>query len=202
LTIGLAEVPIAVATSIARNGTGEVFTLTVTRDLGYWLVVALGVIGVLVGLASLRLAGTGRRPALNPWVAAVGAIATLAFAVGPMIPMGDAVLRDNFRSTNPLIDLPTAWFAGRLAQVALIALGGVVGFLLVRSYGLGLAAGGLSVGAWMIVTATAEAGERPLGVAGGNIGAVDVMPHSVTVVALALSATTLLLACALALLRR
>jgi hypothetical protein len=202
LTIGLAELPIALAESVARNGSGEVFTLTVTRDLGYWLVIGAGGVGVLVALASLRLSGSGRRPALNPWVAAIGALATLAFALGPLIPVGTAVLADNARSTDPLIDLPTWYFAGRLVQVAAIALCGVVGFLVVRTYGLGLAAGGLTVPAWLTVTAAAELGDRPIGVAVGNVGAVDTVPHAVTLVALALSGATLLLAAVLALLRR
>ena len=59
LTIGLVEVPIAVAESITRTNTTQQFTLTITRDIGFWLVIAAGAIGVLVFAASLRLAGTG-----------------------------------------------------------------------------------------------------------------------------------------------
>jgi hypothetical protein len=202
LSIGLAELPIAAAESIARNGSGEVFTLTITRDLGYWLIVSAGVVGLLTLFTSVRLAGTGRRPSLNPWVAAVGALSTVVFAAGPLIPMGTATFADNFSSPDPLMDLPTAYFAGRLLQLALIAATGVVGFLLVRTWGLGLAAGGISIAAWLTVSATAELGDTPVGVAIRNVGAPDTVPHGVTIAGLALTGIVLLVAGALALLRR
>ncbi len=82
----------------------------------------------------------------------------LLVAVGPLVPIGDATWRDNIRSPDAAIDLPTIFFAGRLAQVALIAFTGVVGFLVVRAYGLGLAAGGLSVAGWLWITSLIELG--------------------------------------------
>jgi hypothetical protein len=204
LTIGLVEAPIAVAESITRTTTTQQFTLTVTRDLGYWLIVAAGVIGLLVFAASLRMSGTGGRRSLNPWVAAVGAVSSVILAFGPLIPEGGATFSDNFRSPTVLIDLPTAYFAGRLGQVALIAIAGVVGFLLVRTYGLGLVGGGISVACWLWLSSLLGLGEdlllgdQPLGIAAGNFGARDTTPHGVTTVGMVLTITMLVIASVLA----
>ncbi len=205
LIVGLAEARIAVAEAITRTST-QAFTLTVTRDLGYWLVVSAGVIGLLVFAASLRLAGTGGRRSLNPWVAAVGAVGSVILAAGPLVPEDNASFSDNFRSSAALGDLPAAYFGGRLGQVALIAFAGVVGFLLVRAYGLGLVAGGISVAVWLWLSSLLGIGEelltgvQPLGIAAGNFGARggDTTPHGVTTVGMALTLSMLFIATVLA----
>jgi hypothetical protein len=190
LTIGLAELPIALAESVTRSSS-ESFTLSVTRDVGWWLIAAVGVIGLLVFALSVRFAGRGGRRALNTLIAAVTALATVVVAFGPLVPVGDATFADNFRSTDPSQDLPTAFLAGRLGQVALIALVGVVGMLIVRSWGLGLAAGGLGVAALMWVTSLTRLGDRPIGIADRNPGAITTVPHAVTTVGM-ISALVLL----------
>jgi len=199
LTIGLAEQPIAVAESITRTSTSpEPFTLTVTRDLGWWLIAGVGAIGVVVFLATLRWIGTGRRVALNPLVAALTAVATVILGFGPLVPVKSASYTDNFRSTDPAIDLPAAFFGGRLGQVGLIVLAGVVGMLLVRSYGLGLAAGGVSVSVWLWASSFAEIGESPIGIAVRNPGAETTVPHAVTTAGMVATLVLLLVAAVLA----
>lgn len=199
LSIGLAELPIAVAQSITRTSTApEPFTLRVTRDIGWWLIAGLGVIGLIVFLASLRWIGAGRRVALNPMVAALTAVALVVLAFGPLVPVGTASFADNFRSTDPLSDLPWALFAGRLTQVGLVALAGVVGMLIVRSYGLGLAVGGVSVSVWFWVSSFSGIGPRPIGIADRNPGAATTVPHAVTTVGMVASSALLLAAVALA----
>jgi len=193
LSIGLAEFPIAVAESITRTSSVQ-FTLRVTRDLGWWLIVGVGVIGVIVFLASLRSIGTGGRIALNPLVAAVTAVVMVVLAFGPLVPVNGAAFADNFRSVDPTRDLPAAFFAGRLGQVGLIALAGVVGMLIVRSYGLGLAAGGVSVSLWLWISSFGEIGSRPVGIADRNPGAVSTVPHAVTTVGMVASIVLLLIA--------
>jgi hypothetical protein len=197
LSIGLAEVPIAVAESITRTSTEE-FTLRVTRDIGWWLIIGVGVVGVLVFVASLRSAGTGGHRALNPLVAAVTAVASVILGFGPLIPVGDATFADNFRSPDPNFDLPTAFFAGRLGQVGLIVGAGVVGMLIVRNYGLGLAAGATSVAVVLWVASLAELGSRPIGIADRNPGATTTVPHAVTSVGMVSTLALLALAAALA----
>ena len=195
LTIGLAELPIAIAESITRTSSIQ-FTLRVTRDLGWWLIVGVGVIGVIVFLASLRSIGSGGRAALNPLVAAITAVALVVLAAGPLVPVDGAAFADNFRSVDPNRDLPAAFFAGRLGQVGLIALAGVAGMLIVRSYGIGLAVGGISVPFWLWIASLGEVGPDPVGIADRNPGAGDTVPHAVTTVGMV--ATLVLLATAAA----
>lgn len=200
LTIGLAELPIAIAESITRTSP-ETFTLRVTRDTGWWLIVGIGALGAIVFLASLRWIGRGRRTALNPIIAALTALAAVVLAAGPMVPVGTATFADNFRSTDPERDLPTAFFAGRLGQLALIAFAGVVGMLIVRAYGLGLAAGGMSIATWLWISSLIELGSRPIGIADRNPGAADTVPHAVTSVGMVATLALLAAAAALALYR-
>jgi hypothetical protein len=197
LSIGLAELPIAISESITRTSSVQ-FTLRVTRDLGWWLIMGVGVVGVIVFMASLRSLGSGGKPALNPLVAAVTALAMVVLAFGPLVPVDNAVFADNFRSVDPLRDLPAAFFAGRLVQVGLIALAGVAGMLIVRSYGLGLAVGAVSVSVWLWVSSLAEIGSNPVGIANRNPGATDTIPHAVTTVGMVASLALLLFASALA----
>ena len=197
LTIGLAELPIAIAESITRTSSIE-FTLRVTRDLGWWLIVGVGVIGVVVFAASLRSIGSGGGAALNPLVAAITAVAMVVLAFGPLVPVNDAAFADNFRSVDPTRDLPAAFFAGRLGQVGLIALAGVAGMLIVRSYGLGLAVGGVSVPLWLWIASIGQIGPNPVGIAERNPGADDTVPHAVTTVGMVASLALLVLAAGLA----
>lgn len=197
LTIGLAELPIAVAESITRTSSLE-FTLRVTRDLGWWLIVAVGAIGLIVFLASLRSIGSGGRTPLNPLIAAITAVAMVVLAFGPLIPVNDASFADNFRSVDPTRDLPAAFFAGRLGQLALIVLAGTIGMLIVRSFGLGLAAGGVSVPLWLWVASLGEIGPNPVGIADRNPGADDTTPHAVTTTGMVATIALLVVAAALA----
>jgi hypothetical protein len=197
LTIGLAELPIAIAESITRTSSIE-FTLRVTRDLGWWLIVGVGVIGAVVFVASLRSIGSGGRAALNPLVAAITAVAMVVLAFGPLVPVNDAAFADNFRSVDPTRDLPAAFFAGRLGQVGLLALAGVAGMLIVRSYGIGLAVGGVSVALWLWIASIGRIGPNPVGIAERNPGADDTVPHAVTTVGMVASLVLLVLAAALA----
>ncbi len=201
LVLGLAEIPIERAVDITRNPTTpEPFTLTVTRDVGWWLIVTVAVLGLLVFLASLRMSGTGRRRSLNPWIAAVGALSTLVLAVGPLVPTGSATFADNFDWSGSA--LPPAIFVGRLVQVGLIAMAGVLGFLLVRSYGLGLAVGGVSVGLWLWISSLGELGADPRGIADRNPGATDTIPHGVTTIGAILTIALTVVAVVVATLQR
>ncbi len=200
IVLGLGEVPISRAEMLTRTSTQQ-FTLTTTRDVGYWLVVGVAGLGLLVFLSSLRSSGRGGRGGLDPWIAALGALASLGVAIGPLIPVNDASFSDNFQSTVASGDLPTLYFVGRLTQLALIAFAGVVGFLLVRAYGLGLAAGGISVATWMWITSAAEIGSKPIGVGIGNFGSRDTAPHAVTSVAIVATIVMLLVAATLATVR-
>lgn len=186
MVVGLAEEHVAQAELRTRQTVDLAFTLKVTRDLGFGLVVAVGAIGLLVFLASLRSFGTGGRAALNPWIAAMGAVAGVVLVTGPLIPEGNANFRNNFRSA-PDLDTSTAYFAGRSIHLALIAFAVVFGLLIVRTYGLGFAAGGVTVALWLWLSSLLEEGDFPLGVGIGNFGATDTKPHAVTTVGMVLT---------------
>ena len=163
LLIGLAELPISTAEAGAQLAPADI-----TRDIGFWAVVGAGGVGVLVLLVSFARAGNDRRAGLDPWVAALAAVSALVAAVGPTIPEGSAAWSGNYSSSGFAVDLPTAFFAGRLVQLGLFAFCGVVGFLLVRRYGLGLAVGGAVSAGWMVATAATERTDSPIGLAFRN----------------------------------
>ncbi len=199
VTIGLAEVPLDQARRITAESEGlGVFVLTITRDVGYWLVIGVGVLGIAAFVFSLVSSGTGGRAGLDPWTAAVGALGGVVAAAGPLVPVANATFSSNF-GVN---DLPTAFFAGRLIQVALLGGSVMVGFLLVRRYGLGLAAGGLSIPTFMWLTTLIDLGDAPIGVAVGNLGTSDISPHAVTTVGMVVALSMLLVAGTIAAVRR
>ena len=182
LVIGLAEQPLQAATTAVEQPTTESFTITLTRDLGYWLLLATIVLGGAVFVVSLVLAGNDGRSGLNPWIAALGAVSALVAAAGPLVPEGEATFRNNWTSAGGTFDQPTAYLAGRLAQVILLALAGVVGFLQVRRWGLGLAIGGMLPVVWLALTTMLELGDSPVGPADTNPGDAAGDLHAVTVV--------------------
>lgn len=183
LVWGLAERPITVAVEATRVPTTEEFTVTLTRDVGFWLILVAGVLGLLTFLVSLGRVGNDRRRGLNPWIAALGACAAVIAAAGPLLPEGTAQLSDNWTASDGA-GRPLAYLVGRLVQLGLLAYAGVVGFLLVRRYGLGLAIGGMTVSVWLALTTLLDIGVGHVGPGatnpGDDAGAIDL--HSVTIV--------------------
>lgn len=157
---------------------GGSFTLTTTQEIGFWLAVVAAVLGGGAFVLSLLSAGPdGHRP-VNPAIGVVGALGTLAVVIGPLLPMNGGKFGDNFG--NDLIPPATTYL--RLLVLVLIGVGGLVGFLRNRRWGLGLALGAISIGVWQWVTSIGESGDIPLGIAGGNVGATDFKPHVVTTI--------------------
>ncbi len=161
------------STEVALLRSGGSFTLITTQEVGFWLAVVAAVLGGVAFAISLTSAGYDGRPPINPFLGVLGALATLAVVVGPLIPMNGAGFGDNF--SNSLI--PPATLYLRLLVLVLIGVGGMVGFLLNRHWGVGLALGAISIGAWQWVTSLTESGDLPLGIAGhlprplGDLGA-------------------------------
>jgi hypothetical protein len=187
LIVGLAEQPIQIAQGATNPAGAPPFTVEVTRDIGYVVLLVAAALGVVVFIVSLARAGRDPNGGLNPWIAALGAIAAIVAAAGPLVPEGAATMSSNWTSGewyfgDELIDQPTAFFAGRLLQLALLAASGVLGFLLVRRYGIGLVVGAVSAVTWLSVTTLLEVGDAPVGPAYANPGSTDVDLHSVTIV--------------------
>jgi hypothetical protein len=195
LMVGLAEWPIFDAERAAAAAPAAI-----TRELGYWAVVAAGGLGVVAFCACLGGSGRDRQGGLDPWIAALGAACFLVAAGGPLIPLGTADFSGNYSSDTLGVDLPQMFFVGRLLQVGLLAFSGIVGFLLVRRFGLGMAIGGAVSAGYMLATAATNQTATPIGPAFANPGAVTLDPHGVTVVGFALAGFFGLVAVVMALL--
>ena len=113
----------------------------VERSIGFYALWATGALGLILLVASLARASRDGRGGLDPWIAALAAVSFVIAAGGPLIPQGTADWSGNW-STDSLggVDLPQAFFIGRAVQLGLLVVCGVVGCLLVRRWGLGLAA--------------------------------------------------------------
>ena len=183
-----------------RLAEGEAAGSAVSRSLGFWILAGAGVLGVLVFLASIARAGRLRRAGLDPWVAALAAISFLIAAGGPLIPQDAADWTGNWSSESLSVELPTAFFVGRAVQLGLLALCGVIGCLLVRRWGLGLAVGGALSSGWLLVTAATQRTDSPIGPAYANPGYTTLEPHAVTVVGFSLLGFFCLVAVVMALL--
>ena len=85
-------------------------------------------------------------------------------------------------------------------QLGLLAVCGVVGCLLVRRWGLGLAVGGALSSGWLLVTAATDRTDKPIGPAYANPGYTTLEPHAVTVVGFSLVGFFCLVAIVMALL--
>ena len=193
LAIGLTELPVDAAHQLAAIPSEQTFRLTVTRDLGYWLLLATGVVGIVLFFATIGDAIADRRHGLNPWIAALGALAALVTGAGPLVPVGQAAFVDNFYVDGGPSDPPSLLLVARLVQLGLLVFGGVAGFLLVRRWGLGLVAGATLPVIWLAASTLLELGDTPVGPAYRNPGASRVDVHGVTALgATALLAVTLL----------
>lgn len=194
LTIGLAQIPIDAAYEMAAIPTDQRFTLTITRDLGYWLLIAAGALGVIAFFASLNDTFGDRRSGLNPWIAAVGALAGLVFAGGPLLPEGLGVLSDNIYVNEGPGQPPAMLLTGRLIQLGLLAFTSVAGFLSVRRWGLGVAVGGALPAVWMVISSLLDLTSDPVGPGFANPGGDPSTIHGVTIIGAAAVAAFCVLA--------
>ncbi len=182
VAVGLAQFPIDSARAFARVPTDDPFVLTITRDLGYWLLVAAGALGVVLFFASINEAFGDRRAGLNPWIAALGALAVVVTAGGPLLPENQAVFSDNWYLVEGVGEPSALLLAGRLVQLGLFLLGGLIGFLSVRRWGLGLAVGATLPGVWLVVSTLLDVTDDPVGLGFRNPGASDMHVHGVTII--------------------
>lgn len=194
LVLGLIERPISAvqkAVSAAAPIGTEPFAATIQRDAGTTLLI----LTAICALATAALTGSQLQPdprgGLNPWVAALGAVAAMGVVIGPLLPVGSAGLADNLASSS---NHPALFLLGRLAQLGVIALTGVGGFLLVRTAGLGLVAGNLTMILWLTGSVLYASGPNPVGPGLANPGRFTTGPevlnelHSVTLISVVLLA--------------
>lgn len=194
IAIGLAQVPIDATREFAAIPSEQQFTITITKDVGYWLLVAAAALGVVLFFAALNEAFGDWRSGLNPWIAALGALAALVAAGGPLLPENLAAWGDNVYLVEGPGEPPAMLLVGRLVQLGLLALTGVIGFLSVRRWGLGVAVGGLLPALWMAVSTLFELTDRPVGPGYRNPGASEMHLHGVTIIGMSALAAMAVLA--------
>lgn len=194
IAIALVQMPIDAAHQFVRIPTDVNYTMSITRDLGYWLLLAAGAVGVMLFFASLNECFADRQRDLNPWVAAVGALAAVITVGGPLLPVNNAILSDNWFVIDGPGEAPAVLVATRLVQLGLLGLCGVVGFLIVRRYGIGLALGGSLPSLWLGLSVLLELTENPIGPGWRNPGETEMQLHGVTIIGLAALASMLILA--------
>jgi hypothetical protein len=194
LTLGFAHIPIEAAQDFAAVPSETAFTLTITKALGYWLLVTAGAVGIVAFFASTNDALGERFGGLNPWTAALGALAVSVAAAGPLLPESPAVLSDNWFVIDRPGEAPAMLVAMRLVQLGLLAVGGIVGFLSVRRWGLGVAAGAALPSLWLGTSTLIGLGGSPIGPGFRNPGTTDVTLHGVTVIGLASTVAMFVLA--------
>lgn len=197
LVIGLAQYPIDAAAEFARIPPVEPFqpfVLTITRDVGYWALLVAGVVGLITFFASVGDAVADGPGDLNPWLAALGGVAVLVIVVGPLLPVGRGVFSDNWYLVDGPGEPPAMLIVMRLVQLGLVALGGVVGFLSVRRWGLGVAVGATLPAMWMALSTLFELTDRPIGPGFRNPGATEMDVHAVTIIGVCATAAVAVLA--------
>jgi len=194
ITIGLAQSPIDAAHQFASIPSDQQFTLTITRDLGYWLMVAAAALGVVLFFAAINDASDDRRSGLNPWIAALGGLSAVVAAAGPLVPEKQAIFSDNWYLIDGPGEAPAMLIVGRLVQLGLLLLTGVVGFLTVRRWGLGLAIGGSLPVIWLAASTLFELTDTPVGPGFRNPGATDMHVHGVTIIGVSAIAAMAILA--------
>lgn len=182
LAIGLAQEPIDAAEEFAGIPNEQLFTLTITRDVGYWLLVAAGAIGIVVFFAAINDATGDQRSGLNPWIAALGGLATVVAVGGPLIPENLADFTDNWYITEGPGNPSAMLLVGRLVQLGFVLIAGLVGFLSVRRWGLGVAIGGALPTIWLAISVLFDITENPAGPGWRNPGAGDTHLHGVTII--------------------
>jgi hypothetical protein len=146
------------------------------------MLVAAGALGVVLFFASINDALGDRRANLNPWIAALGALAVVVTVAGPLIPENQALMSDNWYLVDGPGEPSALLLVGRLVQLGLLVMGGLIGFLSVRRWGLGVAVGATFPAVWLTVSTLLEITDSPVGPGFRNPGAQDMHVHGVTII--------------------
>ncbi|MEO5899439.1 MAG: zinc ribbon domain-containing protein [Ilumatobacteraceae bacterium] len=139
--VALDAAQVANQMQVAKRAASEITVVTVTWEVGFFLLVGAGVFSLIVFFTSLAAGADDGRRRLNPVICGIGALGPVAVALGPMIPNDGRSWSDNWSTAV----LPATFVWLRIAALAIVAIVGVVGFATRRRWGAGLAVGGLAV---------------------------------------------------------
>jgi hypothetical protein len=179
----LAVMPVGITDQVFRQFSDRLLgSGTFTHEIGFFLAIGAGVLGVVLFLVSIGWANStgSTHPAVRV-LSLIGLLGTLATVTGVLIPEDGASFADNFTGDNG----QTLSLIIRAVGILLFLLAGVVGFLNTSAWGMGVALGGSSVWFWLWLSAQYDLGAKPTGPAfvnpsGGEI--IDPTPHVVTTV--------------------
>jgi hypothetical protein len=148
--------------SIKANSEFGSFAPDVKWGPGFWLMTigaGCGVLACVIGLADLATAD--RRP-VHPVLAMLGAAAVVAFVGGFFVPPSDFGASISFHDWN--FSQPGWEIRTRMVLFGVIALGGVIGFLSRRMWGVGFAVGSMAylAPAWIVAKAQKSQGYQAL----------------------------------------
>ena len=184
LLVALAEEPLAIAQDVALLSTSEApFSITVTRDIGWWALLIAAGAGLVAFFGSLDDVGADTRNDLNPLVAALGAFAALAGAAGPTLAVGNASWLDNITVDAAATGWPLVMVLARAAHLVAFAVCGVAGFLMVRRSGLAMVTAALIPTMILLICAWVDMGTAPIGPGLANPGTTPTDVHPVTLIA-------------------
>ncbi len=176
---------------------GVTYRLTTTLEVGFWLAIAAAVLGAVVAGVSV-VGALDRRARIHPAVGAAGVLGTLALVIGSLLPQQGGALADNFSSDHAVgaVQFWKAYFRLtmefdhasqppittylRLLVLFLLLVGGLIGFIAGTRWGVGMVLGSVSLSVWLWATSWGELGDRPFGIASGNVGSTNFAPHAVT----------------------
>lgn len=193
IAIGLAQMPIDAAHAYAKIPADPPFTLSITRDVGYHLLIVAAALGLVLFFAAFNDA-SDHRPGLNPWIAALGGLAVVITTAGPLIPESRGLFSDNWYLVEAPGEPPAMLLVGRAIQLVTFLVAGLIGFLSVRRFGIGMAVGGSLSLLWMAASTLFEITDHPVGPAYRNPGSSEIDLHGVTVIGIAALASMLVLA--------
>jgi hypothetical protein len=165
------------AVAVAAGGGGGTF-FRAKQGVGLWVLIGAAAVGLVALIIALVQSGADGRPRLNVFVCVAGAAAAVVAAIGQMIPGDFTTFGDNFNTT---LDSHAVVF-GRLGMIAIVALAGIIGFLLASRWGVGLALGGAAIWIWQWISSITGNGDRPFPPGFVAFGTTDGKPHIVTTV--------------------
>ena len=173
----LADRALFQAQAVATAGGGGT-EFSVTFAAGFFVLIGAAVVGVAACLAALRYGRDDGREPLNTWLCVGAAIACLVAGAGQLIPENGRRFADNY--SNPFNE--ALFVYSRLGIIVVMAVVGILGFLLASRFGLGLAVGAVSLYVWQWASSQFEVGNLPLPPAFFNPGGLTGKPHPVTTI--------------------